>query len=58
MNGFKSSSADHDLVELVLGDQPVVVQVGPVDHLLHFLLAHGLAQLLGDLPQVLDRNES
>ena len=50
--------AGEDGVELLLGDESVVVGVGAVDELLQLLLGDVLAELLGDPAQVLDGDEA
>jgi hypothetical protein len=44
----------HDVIEVVLGDESVVVEVGIPEHLVELLLSHILAELFGDLAEVID----
>ncbi len=53
-----STSAGHDGVELLLADEAVVVQVGPLDHFLEFCVVDGLPHLLHHPPQVFDGDEA
>lgn len=47
-----------DVIELLLGDQPIVVGVRPFDHLLQFGLVDRFPQLLGDPSEILYGYES
>lgn len=50
--------AGEDGVELLLGDEAVVIDVGPGDELLEFLLGDVFSKLLGNSAQVFDGNEA
>jgi hypothetical protein len=47
-----------NIIELLFGNKPIVISVGPVDHLLKFSLVDGFAQFLGHSPQILDRDKA
>ena len=44
----------HDVVEVVHGDDLVVVGVGALDHLLELLVGHGLTKLAGNSAEILE----
>lgn len=46
----------HDIVELLLRDQPVIVGISSLNHFLQFRVIDGFSQLLGYPSKVLNRN--
>lgn len=48
----------HQVVELLLGYQPVVVEVSPLDHVLKGRVVGQFSHVLGHLPEVLQSDEA